>query len=224
MKMKSRAFCIAFAWVFLLSTTSLFAQDAAGAKGKNQRGGLSRWPTSVVDVSYERGILYSDYRLGRTAALHTQLDGFRVQYSLFPHFAKEGGDWLGLYVALSEYTRRAENDPSSLSALSGFYGGLTTKLYLHNRWKVRVSWVQNVGAVLTNFSFGVGSATPFAKSKWGVGLQEAIKYDYIFSSGAAFGVKGYIDYSHLFRNSSFSGFTVNPQHVTSLGIAASFSF
>lgn len=114
--------------------------------------------------------------------------------------------------------------PSSLSALSGFYGGLTTKLYLHNRGKVRVSWVQNVGAVLTNFSFGVGSATPFAKSKWGVGLQEAIKYDYIFSSGAAFGVKGYIDYSHLFRNSSFSGFTVNPQHVTSLGIAASFSF
>lgn len=171
--MKSRAFCIAFAWVFLLSTTSLFAQDAAGAKGKNQRGGLSRWLTSVVDVSYERGILYSDYRLGRTAALHTQLDGFRVQYSLFPHFAKEGGDWLGLYVALSEYTRRAENDPSSLSALSGFYGGLTTKLYLHNMGKVRVSWVQNVGAVLTNFSFGVGSATPFAKSKWGVGLQEA---------------------------------------------------
>ena len=198
--MKSRAFCIAFAWVFLLSTTTLFAQDAAGTKGKDQRGGLSRWLTSVVDVSYERGILYSDYRLGRTAALHTQLD------------------------ALSEYTRRAENDPSSLSALSGFYGGLTTKLYLHNRGKVRVSWVQNVGAVLTNFSFGVGSATPFAKSKWGVGLQEAIKYDYIFSSGAAFGVKGYIDYSHLFRNSSFSGFTVNPQHVTSLGIAASFSF
>ena len=104
--MKSRAFCIAFAWVFFLSTTTLFAQDAAGAKGKNQRGGLSRWLTSVVDVSYERGILYSDYRLGRTAALHTQLDGFRVQYSLFPHFAKEGGDWLGLYVALSEYTRR----------------------------------------------------------------------------------------------------------------------
>ena len=92
--MKSRAFCIAFAWVFLLNTTSLFAQDAAGAKGKNQRGGLSRWLTSVVDVSYERGILYSDYRLGHTAALHTQLDGFRVQYSLFPHFAKEGGDWL----------------------------------------------------------------------------------------------------------------------------------
>ena len=222
--MKSRAFCIAFAWVFLLSTATLLAQDAAGAKGKNQRGGLSRWLTSVVDVSYERGILYSDYRLGRTAALHTQLDGFRVQYSLFPHFAKEEGDWLGLYVALSEYTRRAENDPSSLSALSGFYGGLTTKLYLHNRGKVRVSWVQNVGAVHTNFSFGVGSSTPFAKSKWGVGLQEAIKYDYIFSSGATFGVKGYIDYSHLFRNSSFSGFTVNPQHVTSLGIAASFSF
>ena len=223
--MKSRAFCIAFAWVFLLSTTSLFAQDAAGAKEKYQRGGLSKWLTSVVDVSYERGILCSDYRLGHTAALHTQLDGFRVQYSLFPHFAKEGGDWLGLYVALSEYTRRAENDPSSLSALSGFYGGLTTKLYLHNRGKkVRVSWVQNVGAVLTNFSFGVGSATPFKNSKWGVGLQEAIKYDYLFPSGFAFGVKGYIDYSHLFRNSSFSGFTVNPQHVTSLGIAASFSF
>ena len=208
----------------MLSTTTLFAQDVAGAKGKNQRGGLSRCLTSVVDVSYERGILYSDYRLGRTAALHTQLDGFRVQYSLFPHFAKEGGDWLGLYVALSEYTRRAENDPSSLSALSGFYGGLTTKLYLHNRGKVRVSWVQNVGAVLTNFSFGVGSATPFAKSKWGVGLQEAIKYDYILSSGAAFGVKGYIDYSHLFRNSSFTGFAVNPQHITSLGVAASVTF
>lgn len=221
--MKSRAFCIAFAWVFFLSTTSLFAQDA-GAKGKNQRGGLSRWLTSVVDVSYERGILYSDYRLGRTAALHTQLDGFRVQYSLFPHFAKEGGDWLGLYVALSEYTRRAENDPSGLSSLSGFYGGLTTKLCMHKMGNHRVSWVQNAGAVLANFAFGVGSATPFTKSKWGVGLQEAVKYDYILSSGATLGVKAYIDYSYLFRNSSFTGFAVNPQHITSLGVAASVTF
>ena len=222
--MKSRTFCVAFAWVFLLSATTLFAQDAAGAKVKNQRGGLSRWLTSVVDVSYERGILYSDYRLGRTAASHTQLDGFRVQYSLFPHFAKEGGDWLGLYVALSEYTRKAENDPSSLSSLSGFYGGLTTKLCMHKMGNHRVSWVQNAGAVLANFAFGVGSATPFTKSKWGVGLQEAVKYDYILSSGAALGVKAYIDYSYLFRNSSFTGFAVNPQHITSLGVAASVTF
>ena len=62
--MKSRAFCIAFAWVFLLSTTTLFAQDAAGVKGKNQRGGLSRWITSVVDVSYERGICIRTIALG----------------------------------------------------------------------------------------------------------------------------------------------------------------
>lgn len=45
--MKSRAFCIAFAWVFLLSATPFLAQDAAGEKGKSRRGGLSRWGASV---------------------------------------------------------------------------------------------------------------------------------------------------------------------------------
>lgn len=222
--MKSRAFCIAFAWVFLLSATPFLAQDAAGEKGKSRRGGLSRWLASVVDVSYERGILYSDYRLGRTAPLHTQLDGSRVPYSLFPYFAKEGGDWLGLYVALSEYTRKAENDPSSLSSLSGVYGGLTMKLCIHKMGSLRISWGQNAGTVLANFSFGVGSAAPFAKSQWGIGVQEAVKYDYILSSGGALGVKAYIDYSYLLRSSSFSDFAVNPRHITSLGVAASVTF
>ena len=79
-------------------------------------------------------------------------------------------------------------------------------------------------STLANFAFGVGSVSPFTKSKWGVGLQEAVKYDYILSSGAALGVKAYIDYSYLFRNSSFSGFTINPQYITSLGVAASVTF
>lgn len=89
---------------------------------------------------------------------------------------------------------------------------------------LRISWGQNAGTVLANFSFGVGSAAPFAKSQWGIGVQEAVKYDYILSSGGALGVKAYIDYSYLLRSSSFSDFAVNPRHITSLGVAASVTF
>ena len=181
----------------------------------------------TVDVSANPAFLSAGKELdGKRASSSSLMYGYNAQAEIV--FNIDGKADFGLFCSGAVYDDRSRGE-GLLSSMASVKFGLGLHHPIHSKGNHRIYWTQNLGAVYGHFNYDELELTDLPEgilipeSRWGVNVEEAVRYNYILSSGCGLGFKCFLDVS-AFVGKSDEPMLYKPDVLTELGMAFSISF
>lgn len=176
---------------------------------------------NTIDVAVNPAFLVAEKTSdGQTRIMNNNMYQYGVRWAMI--FNGESKFDYGIFASVSGYSSRSQQNFVA-SAMAAIKFGLTTNMLLHGKGEHRIFWEQDFGAVYSNFNYDATDLTGLPESRWGVNVEEAVRYNYILSSGCGLGFKCFLDVS-AFVGKSDKPMQFKPEALTELGVAFSISF
>lgn len=176
---------------------------------------------NTIDVTVNPAFLIAEKTSnGQTRTLNNNMYQYGVRWAMI--FNGESKCDYGIFASVSGYSSRSQQN-SVAPAMAAIKFGFTTNMSLHAKGNHRIFWGQDFGAVYGNFNYDVTDLTGLPESRWGINVEEAVRYNYILSSGCGLGFKCFLDVS-AFVGKSDEPMLYKPDVLTELGVAFSISF
>lgn len=128
----------------------------------------------------------------------------------------------GIFATCSGYRNIDFGGHSRLLSVSSAKFGVNIGKTIHAKGSNRLYWVQDLGAACSNFSYDE-NRPEFVDDRWGVYIEEAIRYNYLLSSGNTIGCKFFINASYYLGKLP-DNILIKPVNLTEVGVTFAFAF
>lgn len=208
--------------LLLCHSVSSFAQE------KGEMDWLTRWTDKLgnifntsFDVGLQSSFVNTRGMLGEDSQSQLfRFDGYGVQGAI--HFFPKSKSTIGLFASYAQMANSTAYNTMVVPEAVSTQLGIVFSYQVQSTPKRKVYWIQEIGASQMNLAYGSESLDRDRVKRWGLGVQEAVKYHHAFSEQFGITLKAYINLSAYWGKVRVYA-PLKPTHSVELGVAFSIS-
>lgn len=186
--------------------TQVFAQD-----NENRIGVYY-----TIDAGVSPAFMMSKNTVNENSIEVNNMFGYNGRFGLYLTDNKRTD--AGLFVGIGVYENKSQSRKNALSSAYTGRFGFTTNTMMHKKGNHRLYWTQDAGASYNRFSYDEKRTPDMPEKKWGVFIEEAVRYSYVLSSGVSVGFKCFVTAAvPIGKTDEKAAF--KPTELTEIGIA-----